>query len=131
MATKKIILNELRSLVKQIINEEQDWTQYQEKQNQLKYDNMNGDENVESITLFPFTTEFHNLKIGVLKTKDDLKDVAGATFGGASEDYYRRIAIALDDFYKNTYKPIEDRYVEDMKKEDLAKRRLYPQNSEK
>lgn len=84
----------------------------------------------EEIQLYPFSSEFVNIINGVAKTKNDLKNLAGATFGGASENYYSRLSIALNDFYKNIYKPIEVKYIEDMAQEDKSRRRLYPQNYE-
>jgi hypothetical protein len=89
----------------------------------------NDDEGV-TIQLFPFSSNFIDIINGVAKTKNDLKHLAGATFGGASEDYYNRISIALNDFYQNIYKPIQAKYIEDMKQEDKSRRRLYPQNYE-
>ena len=89
----------------------------------------NNDEG-EDIQLYPFSSEFVDIINGVAKTKNDLKYSAGATFGGASENYYSRLSIALNDFYKNIYKPIEAKYIEEMAQEDKSRRRLYPQNYE-
>ena len=77
---------------------------------------MNNSDNEISpaIQFFPFTNEFTKLRNGVIKTKNDLKMVAGAMFGGASEDYYRKLNIALDEFYQNVYKPIEDTYKDEV-----------------
>lgn len=88
-------------------------------------------DNDEEIKLFQFSSNFLDIVNGVEKTKNDLKHFAGATFGGASEKFYNSLSIALNDFYKNIYKPIEAKYIEDMRQQDKARRRLYPQEYEK
>jgi hypothetical protein len=92
---------------------------------------LDNDDEAETIQLYPFSSNFIDIINGVAKTKNDLKNLAGATFGGASENFYNSLSIALNDFYKNIYKPIEAKYIEDMRQQDKARRRLYPQEYEK
>ena len=116
---------------KEIVKEaqEQDWTQYQEKQNQSRYDNIENDqEGGDDIELFQFTEAFIKIINGVEKTKTDLKDSAGSIFGGASENYYRKLSVVLNEFYRNTYKPIEEQYIKDSREDEMRRRKLYPQN---
>ena len=91
----------------------------------------NNADNDGEIKLFPFSSNFIDIINGVEKTKNDLKDYAGAMFGGASEGFYKNLSIALNDFYKNIYKPIEAKYIQDMEKEHVNRRKLYPQEYEK
>jgi hypothetical protein len=87
---------------------------------------MDGEES-EDIELFQFTEAFFKIINGVRKTKTDLKYSAGAMFGGASENYYSKLYVVLNEFYNNTYKPIEEQYVKDLREEEIRRRKLYPQ----
>ena len=88
----------------------------------------NDQEGGDDIELFQFTEAFIKIINGVEKTKTDLKDSAGSIFGGASENYYRKLSVVLNEFYRNTYKPIEEQYIKDSREDEMRRLKLYPQN---